>query len=217
MLTQTLKPVKINNIHKIGGDGFVISFNKSFHFKPGQVIGITDNSDIPARLYSIVSSPAEKEIKVLFNIKEDGYLSPKLSHLNKGDEIFISSPSGNFHSDDKEAFWIASGTGIAPFVSMFNAGLGKNKTLIHGARFLDNFYFSEQFSSLKDHYIRCCSGEKAGHVYHGRLTEYLNEKPFFKPDIKYYLCGSAEMVVQSRDILINKNIPYENIIAEIYF
>jgi ferredoxin--NADP+ reductase len=34
---------------------------------------------------------------------------------------------------------------------------------------------------------------------------------------KYYLCGSAEMVVDVRDILIAKGIPYEQIFAEIYF
>jgi ferredoxin--NADP+ reductase len=36
-------------------------------------------------------------------------------------------------------------------------------------------------------------------------------------DQKYYLCGSAEMVVESREILISKGIPFNNIVAEIYF
>jgi ferredoxin/flavodoxin---NADP+ reductase len=217
MLHKPLKSVIINSIQEVGGDGFIISFDKSFNFTPGQVIGITDSYDLPPRLYSILSSPVENEVKILFNIKKEGNLSPRLSRLKKGEKIFITSPSGNFHSDEKEAFWIASGTGIAPFVSMLDSGLGKYKTLIHGARALDNFYFSERFSTFKGNYIRCCSGEKADKVFHGRLTKYLSERPFFKPNIKYYLCGSAEMVVQSRDILISKNIPYENIIAEIYF
>ena len=37
------------------------------------------------------------------------------------------------------------------------------------------------------------------------------------PVLKYYLCGSAEMVVDTRDILIEKGIPFENIVSEIYF
>ena len=40
---------------------------------------------------------------------------------------------------------------------------------------------------------------------------------FLPVDRKYYLCGSAEMVVGTRDILISKNVPYDAIIAEIYF
>ena len=37
------------------------------------------------------------------------------------------------------------------------------------------------------------------------------------PCLKYYLCGSAEMVVEIRDILIEKGIPFDRIISEIYF
>lgn len=217
MSNQDLKSVKINSIQEVGSDGFVISFDKSFNFKAGQVIGITDHFDKPPRLYSILSSPSEEEIKILFNIKEEGYLSPRLARLKKGNNIFITLPTGNFLSDKEEAYWVAAGTGIAPFVSMYRVGLGYHKTLIHGARTLGNFYFSDQFSSMEEKYIRCCSGERNDKVYPGRLTDYLRERPFFKPNIKYYLCGSAEMVVESRDILIGKNIPYENIIAEIYF
>jgi len=36
-------------------------------------------------------------------------------------------------------------------------------------------------------------------------------------DQKYYLCGSAEMVVECREILISKGIAFSNIVAEIYF
>ena len=34
---------------------------------------------------------------------------------------------------------------------------------------------------------------------------------------KYYLCGSAEMVVECREILLGKGIAFSNIVAEIYF
>jgi ferredoxin--NADP+ reductase len=37
------------------------------------------------------------------------------------------------------------------------------------------------------------------------------------PDVKYYLCGKALMVVEVRDLLIEKGVDYANIIAEIYF
>jgi ferredoxin--NADP+ reductase len=36
-------------------------------------------------------------------------------------------------------------------------------------------------------------------------------------DENYYLCGSSEMVVETRDILVDKGVPFGNIIAEIYF
>jgi len=37
------------------------------------------------------------------------------------------------------------------------------------------------------------------------------------PDVMYYLCGKALMVVEVRDLLIEKGVRYENMLAEIYF
>ena len=101
---------------------------------------------------------------------------------------------------------------------MFYSGLWQDKFLIHGGRTLSSFYFEEAFMPvLNDRYIRCCSAEQGNGVYEGRLTTYLRERPFLPVDIKYYLCGSAEMVVETRDILLSKNVPFDRIIAEIYF
>ena len=65
--------------------------------------------------------------------------------------------------------------------------------------------------------MRCCSQEEDASVYHGRVTDYLLELEEIDPTLKYYLCGSAEMVVETRDILIQKGIPFDQIISEIYF
>jgi ferredoxin--NADP+ reductase len=35
--------------------------------------------------------------------------------------------------------------------------------------------------------------------------------------VNYYLCGKALMVVEVRDLLISRGIPFENILSEIYF
>jgi ferredoxin--NADP+ reductase len=66
-------------------------------------------------------------------------------------------------------------------------------------------------------YIRCCTGETSEDVYHDRVTRYLAEHAVPDPGLKYYICGSAEMVVETRDILIEKGIPFDRIISEIYF
>jgi ferredoxin--NADP+ reductase len=49
------------------------------------------------------------------------------------------------------------------------------------------------------------------------VTGYLESLPELDPAIKYYICGSAEMVVDTRDILLAKGIPFGQIISEIYF
>jgi ferredoxin--NADP+ reductase len=101
---------------------------------------------------------------------------------------------------------------------MWRSGLTKDKILIHGGRFVHSFYFESEFKTgLWEKYIRCCSQEVGEGIFHGRLTRWLQEQPQLWPDKKYYLCGSAEMVVETRDILIEKGISYNSILAEIYF
>ena len=101
---------------------------------------------------------------------------------------------------------------------MFRSGLGENKTLLHGNRFLEQFNFYDEFQEALGHdYIRCSSADNGEEVYQGRVTGYLEEQDELNPALKYYLCGSADMVVEARDILISKGIPFGNIISEIYF
>lgn len=130
----------------------------------------------------------------------------------------MSKPYGGFIGDKRPAFWIATGTGIAPFYSMFRSGMENSKTLIHGVRKHNQFYFEDELEwALGNKYIRCCSQEQSCDVIHGRVTDYLKMREKLPTDQKYYICGKALMVVEVRDLLIEKGIPYENIIAEIYF
>ena len=160
----------------------------------------------------------DREIRILYNVVEEGFLTPRMSLLETGDTIWITEPRGSFTGSSAPAIWIAAGTGIAPFYSMFRSGLHQNKTLIHGSRYLEQFFFFDEFSDrLGPHYIRCCSSEYDGQVYHGRVTSYLGEVETLDTNLNYYLCGSAEMVVDTRDILIERGISFDQIISEIYF
>jgi ferredoxin--NADP+ reductase len=49
------------------------------------------------------------------------------------------------------------------------------------------------------------------------VTDYLQRLPDLPKGDKYYLCGQALMVVEVRDLLIEKGIPYGQIYAEIFF
>jgi len=170
------------------------------------------------RLYSIASGENEKYVDILFDEKPAGNLTPYLSKLNSNDTIYVSEPFGTFTTTGRKAFWIASGTGVAPFVSMARSGLAVDKILIHGGRLDENFYFSDVLESLiTDGYVRCCSQQQDTQNYNGRLTVWLIDNQNLPTNCPYYLCGSPEMVVQVRDILIEKGIPFQNIISETYF
>ncbi len=210
--------VSITGNQEISPGVHLISWKRTHDFLPGQVVKITANPKIPPRIYSVCSGNSEDEIRVLFNVKEEGLLTPWLSGVIPGMQIWACKPYGSFTNKNKAAWWIATGTGVAPFYSMFRSGIFEQRKLIHGVRYLNQFYFEDELEwALGKDYVRCCSLEKSCDVLPGRVTDYLNELESLPTNINYYLCGKALMVVEVRDLLIAKGVPYENILAEIYF
>lgn len=216
--SHILSPVALSFTEEVSSGIYLLGFKRTFEFAAGQVIGIALAEDGARRLYSICSGEKEKEVWILYNVIDEGYLTPRLADLEAGDTIWITKPRGEFTSSDEPAVWIASGTGIAPFYSMLKSGRAANTILIHGNRYLEQFHFYDYFMELLGkNYTRCCSAEEDEGVFHGRVTSFLEEHPLPDPGLKYYLCGSAEMVVDTRDILIEKGVPFDRIISEIYF
>lgn len=212
-----LAEVRITKHVEISTDVFLLSFKRKFDFIPSQVIKLGIDSENPPRIYSICSGDIDDDISILYNVKEDGFLTPRLAAKIPGDKILVSEPYGSFVGSKTPAWWIATGTGIAPFYSMFRSGLSDNKKLIHGVRYLNQFYFEDDLDwALGDNYIRCCSAESSCDVFRGRVTDYLKTVDL-PSDNRYYICGKALMVVEVRDWLISKGTPFKNIIAEIYF
>jgi NAD(P)H-flavin reductase len=215
---RTLFRKKVESVTKVAENIYLLSFLRDFQFKAGQVIALDLEEFGKPRLYSIASGESEKFIEILFDEKDDGKLTPPLSKLNHGDSIYVSEPFGNFQDTSEKAWWIAAGTGVAPFASMARSGLAVNKNLIHGGRMAENFYFSKFFEKEMDSkYIRCSSVQESTEFFNGRLTDWLQKQQNLPVDHLFYLCGSAEMVVQVRDILISKGIPFQHIVSETYF
>jgi len=207
----------VSKLEEIAPGVFLLSFTRYFDFIPGQVVAVNNGVEHLSKLYWISSGYNDPEIKILFNVKEDGFLSPNLASCSADDKILVSKAFGNFICTEDDAWWIASGTGIAPFASMVLSGRCRNNVLIHGGRTLKSFYFEKEIASrMGKSYIRCCAEEIGNGVYEGRFTQFLTEQPLLPPDKKYYLCGKSEMIVETREILINKGIPDGNIISEIY-
>jgi ferredoxin--NADP+ reductase len=214
---SNLQHSTLTNNEEISPGIHVISFIRDFDFLPGQVVKIAIDNNHAPRIYSICSGNSEKEVRILFNIKDDGFLTPKLAAMIPGEKILVSKPYGSFLGTKEKAWLIATGTGIAPFYSMLKSGLGQQKKLIHGVRNLSQFYFEDEIEEmLGDNYVRCCSGESSCNTFPGRVTNYLDEIQKL-PDVKYYICGQALMVVEVRDLLIQRGVQFEKIMAEIYF
>lgn len=215
---KELFPHQITAVKEIVPGYFTLEFERKFDFIPGQVVAVALNHHDDPRLYSIASSHKKDSMRILFDVFPQGLLTPSLSMLKQGDELLVSEPFGRFTPSGKEEWWIATGTGIAPFVSMVESGLDIPKKLLHGSRTLAHFLFQDIFKEhLGGNYLRFCTKEKGDGVIEGRLTNWLKEQVELPKDVNFFLCGNPEMVVEVRDIILSKGVAFENIMAEIYF
>ena len=129
-------------------------------FTPGQCVSLEIQG--VKRHYSIATSSGADELGILYDVFDRGELTPLLSELTSGEAIDVSKPFGEFSCDPNHpAAWIATGTGVAPFLSMVRSGMRSGFMLIHGARRRERFYFSTELSEvLGNRYIRCLSPEQ---------------------------------------------------------
>lgn len=197
---------------------FVLRFTREFEFKAGQMLWLRYPDDGPARLYSLSSGEKDTFFEIIFDVVDNGALTPGLSRLKAGEEVWISKPLGKFTSEEEPAVWIATGTSIAPFASMARSGYLQPVLLIQGGKFCYSFYYQTIFKQMPNlEYVRCITREACEGCFQGRVTQYLETQYQPLPLRQHLLCGSAEMVVEVRDLLIALGIPFQNIISEIYF
>lgn len=217
----------VNRLERLSSDAWMLYWRRDFAFRAGQVIPLALDAVGPTRLYSLATGENDPEAGILFNLVEAGRLTPRMGNLKPGDKFWVGKPQGTFVLDQPGAVFIATGTGVAPFLSVAASGLVQNCTLVHGARKRESFYLQEKLLQTPGlGYIRCCSQAPQGlstevsdgsfPVFSGRVTAWLRQNDC-DPTRKYYLCGSAEMVVEARDILVEKGVSFRQIISEVYF
>lgn len=216
-----LRRARVLGNQELAPGAFLLRIELHRPFVPGQNVALTVDPGLPPRNYSIASGTGDPFTEVLFDVVPGGALTPRLAGLKAGDSLYVSEPLGSFQDDRRPAWWIAGGTGIAPFLSMVRSGLSEGKVLIHGSRRPDRLYFRDflasRFGACREGAYRlCCRAQPAEGVYPGRLTELIGALAP-PPGGRYLLCGSAEMVVAVRDVLIGKGVSFLNIIAEIFF
>lgn len=209
---------RVVDLEEIAEGKFLLWFEKQFNAKAGHVVAIAADESHEPRIYSLCSSEKAQNMQILFDLKPDGVLTPRMASLKPGDVLYVSKPYGSFLPDTEiPMWWIATGTGIAPFRAMLQSGF-KPAMLLHGARVASNFYFERDFKlELKENYIRCNSGSNGQGDFFGRVSAWIDAQDELPLSNKYYLCGRALMVVEVRDLLIAKGVRYENIVSEIFF
>lgn len=145
-------------------------------FKPGQytVLGLPGSSPrctecdpeerpppadrLIQRAYSIASSSVAKEyMEFYITIVRSGALTPRIFELSIGDRIWLSPKCTGFFTleevpRDASVVLVATGTGLAPYVSMVRSQLTfearRRIAIIHGARHSWDLGYQDELRSL---------------------------------------------------------------------
>jgi ferredoxin--NADP+ reductase len=180
------------------------------------------------RAYSIASSSKRKEyLEFYISLVRSGILTPRLFALKRGDRIHLGAKmSGMFTLDRIPAkanlAMIATGTGIAPYMSMirsgFTPGNRRKFTVIHGARHSWDLGYCSELTSLANmvdnfHYLPVISrpdeeiipwGGETGYVQEvwrrGLISKAWGEQP--GPESTHiFLCGNPGMITAALKVL----------------
>ena len=190
-----------------------------FTFTPGQRIRLR-HGDIE-RDYSLISAPDDPQINLCVRLAAGGKISPFLATAESGTKTLISGPHGYFifQPSNAQAVFVATGTGIAPFVAMARSGI-TGFYLMHGVGRRVELYYEALFKESTRKYIPCLSREgtksaRPAHYYNGRVSAYL-ESRFPAGMYDFYLCGRREMI---RDVtlLVDQLFPGSRIFTESFY
>ena len=200
---------------------------KEVSFKAGQFI-MLEVGDVRRRPYSIVSVPAEKNNIVLcVDHSPDGLGSKYIRNLKIGDEVEFRGPHGIFTIADtnQDITFIATGAGIAPFVSMISdllgAGYAHNATLIFGVRNESDIFYHDIFKALAEKYSNfkfvpiLSQRQKKWSGFKGRVTDYLRAHEVPQNQM-FYICGGPPVIKDTRAVLIEKGIAPTKIKIEVF-
>ena len=170
---------------------------RGFSFVPGQ--GIRIMRDGLEREYSLACGQDSGVLSICVRRIENGSLSPWLAALDIGGSLSFSGPHGFFvlMPMTRLRVFVATGTGIAPFVSMARSGV-TGFLLIHGVPTRRDLHYRQIMSHAAGAFVACISREPLRETDNagerpGRVTDYIRKE--LKPGhYDFYLCGRREMI-----------------------
>ena len=108
---------------------FMTTRPSGFDFKNGEfvMLGLRPEGKLIPRAYSIVSTNDDDYLEFLSIQVPDGPLTSRLAQVNKGNSIWINTKStGSLTLEHiqpgRHLYMLATGTGLAPFISLIRAG-----------------------------------------------------------------------------------------------
>ena len=193
-------------------------------FVPGQVAVLEVEGEAPA-YFAFASAPEDPELEVL--VKQNPGTGNRIFDMRVGERVQLLDVAGHgFALDEqkgKDLVFVAMGTGVAPLRSALRHVLGRKRdfgrlVVLYGARTPDNFCYKDETERWEDSGVelRQVISRPDGHDWSGP-TGYVQSlldhvlPSLFSPVA--LICGSLEMIEQTRDRLHQMGFAPEDILT----
>jgi ferredoxin-NADP reductase len=219
----TLKNKQLHNAKVMELD-LVYTDPTDFTYLPGQYITL-QLTETGFRPYSIASGVNKlPQIKLYIEVAHEGVGSNFFKSAPNGTQIKFIGPSGKLLLKKPlpdHLFFFATGTGIAPFLSIFEQLVKLNSapkvTLYFGIRTEKDDFIKEKLEDLKTRlpnftYEYFISKPENPSIPSRRVTKVFNQPLDLSGH--YYICGHPNMIDEVKTKLLSSGVSPENIVLE---
>jgi len=198
---------------------------KVFDFQAGQFISLFAEKDGKSisRPYSIASSPEQKDhLELCIKVVEGGFMSNYLHHVAPGTKLRSIAPLGTFvllEPPDypiRDTVFVATGTGIAPFISMIGhiwaMDYDIDVHMVFGCRYVHDLIYMDILQKWeKEHpnfhlYVTLSRPENSG--WKGRVgyvQKVIETEITDRQNKDVYICGLHNMVEDVKNLCESLN------------
>lgn len=201
-----------------------------FDFTPGQFVSFSETvaGRTITRAYSLASAPSGNRFELCLNRVREGIFSPYLFDLPPGAEVEMRSPLGYFIPQEpfRDALFVATGTGIAPFRGFLQSAKVLQSTaavtLLFGARYEEGLVYRDEFDRLTETrpgFLFLPTLTRPGSYWTGRtgrVQQHLDGALAGRTALDVYICGLKEMVDEVRQMLKSRGFDRKRILYEKY-
>lgn len=208
---------KVEDVKNTIDDLYTITFSTINRFKyfPGQFLHLAlDEYDgigqwPESRCFSMQSSPEDEFIKITFSVK-GAFTSKMASCLTKGREVWLKLPFGDIfqrgHTFNNCVF-IAGGTGITPFLSLFNSFEFRkyiNPKIYLGFRSREQNLYTDELKRIQNDsvQIKYYYQSKDGIIDINKIYDECSNQS------TYFISGPTVMIKSFRSFLIDAGLKY---------
>ncbi|MFL6573777.1 MAG: ferredoxin--NADP reductase [Burkholderiales bacterium] len=230
-MTQWFETEVVENRHWTGSLFSLRVAGAPLAFEAGQFVRIALDIDGQrvARAFSMVSAPGDPLLEFYGVVVPQGPLSPRLARLQAKERLFVAANPAGFlvlsEVPDAGTLWLmATGTGIAPFISMLRADTPWQRfeevVLVHAVRLAPELVYRDDVDRARARhgprfsYVPIVSREDAPNALRGRIPALLTDGrlegaaglELAPTGSQVMLCGNPDMLKDTTTALVARGL-----------